>query len=123
MEAKIRGTTLGVIRSREKLQSEDGTLNRPIIVLVTNESILRSKKRRNSGDSEGSVQGSPSRYGLRIPQPADFQFLTFERRQDHWHLNVIYFCLIRTGMEIGVSLTHKKVMTKGKRRHISSVYS
>ena len=62
-EAKVRDSRQGEAWPMEREQSEDGTPNRTGIVRLIYDSILRSRRRRNSGGSEGSVQNLSSGYG------------------------------------------------------------
>jgi len=50
----------------ERVRSEDGALHFANTVQFTDSSILRSRKRRNSGGSEGSVKSFPPGYDLYI---------------------------------------------------------
>ena len=50
----------------ERARNEDGRLNCTSIVRLTEHSTLRSRKRRSSYGSEGSVKGFPSGYDLYI---------------------------------------------------------
>jgi hypothetical protein len=59
MEAKIRRTRLGGTRTVERVRSENGMQNWTGIVWFAKHLILRSRKRRNSGGLEGSVQAPP----------------------------------------------------------------
>ena len=56
----IRGVKQGEIRPTEKVRREDGMLNRARIVRLTEHLIPRSRKRQNTGGSEGPGRG----YGL-----------------------------------------------------------
>ena len=63
---KVLGASLGEAQSMGRVRSENCTLNRTNIVRVTEWSVLRSKKRLNSGGLEDPVQDSPSGYGFCI---------------------------------------------------------
>ena len=80
MEAKIRRMRLGGTRPVERVRSENGMQNRAGIVWFAKYLILRSRKRRNSGGSEGTVQAPPG-YGPYAPHPIDFPFLIFDPSQ------------------------------------------
>jgi hypothetical protein len=88
--ARTRRTRLGETRSAERVRNENGTSNCAGIVWLTENFILRSRKRRNSGGSEGTAQGLPLGYGFHAPQPIDSPFLIFNHSQDHegqWNEN------------------------------------
>jgi hypothetical protein len=78
VEANIRGTRL---ESTERARSNGGMLNRTSIVWLTENSIPRSRKRRNSGGLRSSGQ-SPPGYGFYVPQLVDFLSLTFNHSGD-----------------------------------------
>ena len=79
---KIPETRLRETRSIERARSKDGTLNCAHVVRLTEYLILRSRKRRNSGGSEGSVQDFASGYGFYVPPPVHFSLLTSNHSQD-----------------------------------------
>ena len=82
-ELKIRDPRLTETRSTERIQHKDGALNPTSVICLTEESILRSKKRRNSGVSGGSVQDSlASGYSLYAPRPVCSPFLIFNNSQE-----------------------------------------
>ena len=79
---KIPETRLRETWSIERARSEDGTLNCAHVVRLTEYLILRSRKRRSSGGSEGPVQDLVSVYGFYVPLPVDFSLLTSNHSQD-----------------------------------------
>ena len=78
---KIWRARPGETRSAETARSEDGTLNRTTVILFSDYLILRSRKRRNSGRLEGSVQGSPLGMVYKSHDQPVFTFLTLGNSQ------------------------------------------
>jgi len=64
-EIQVQRMRLGAARSMERARNEDGKTNRTSVVQLAEYLILRSRKRRNSGEPEGSVRrDSQSGYDL-----------------------------------------------------------
>ena len=68
VEGKILNSRLGETQFAERARNEGGALHCVNIIQFTEYLIPRSRKRRNSSESEGSVQSSPLGYESFAPQ-------------------------------------------------------
>ena len=83
LEGKVRGMKLGEAQPAERARDRGGMSHHTHFVRLTECSILRLGKRRNSGGSEGSTQGSPSWYVLLSHKlSAHFPILTIDHSQE-----------------------------------------
>jgi len=80
--SKVRDLRLREAQLTERVPSEEGTWYRRHIVQLAENLDLRSRKRRNSGESEGSIQGPSSWYVSCVTQLVYFSVPTLEFSQD-----------------------------------------
>lgn len=80
--ATILNLRLGKAWLTRRVGNAGGGFHRIHVIRLTEYSIPRSRKHRNSGGSEASVQSSPFGYDLYAHNQPNFIFLTFDRSQD-----------------------------------------